>query len=88
MRMLSTIDEKKWLVIERKALKWVKANNAPGRWDDYDIAFMTMIIIEQKKLECIECTNKGDELYDVSTCCTKFLKYNLNNWKCLPHLVE
>jgi hypothetical protein len=25
---------------------------------------------------CIECTNKGDELYDVSTCCMKFLKYD------------
>jgi hypothetical protein len=26
--------------------------------------------------KCIECTNKGDALYDVSTYYTKFLKYD------------
>jgi len=52
--MLSAMDgnkqEEKWLVVERKTLKWAKANNAPpppritlmsphSRWDDYDITF-------------------------------------------------
>jgi hypothetical protein len=47
--------EGKWLVIERKALKWAKANSAPppritlinphDKWDDYDITFtITMTI--------------------------------------------
>jgi hypothetical protein len=47
-----------------------------GEWDDYDIAFMIMMIIKYGTLKCIECTNKGDELYDVPTCYTKFLKYD------------
>jgi len=33
------------------------------------------MIIKQKILKCIECMNKVDELYDVSTCYTKLLKY-------------
>jgi hypothetical protein len=48
-----------------------------GKWDDYDITFMIIMILEQKRLKCIECTNKGDELYDVCTWCMKFLKYYL-----------
>jgi len=35
-----------------------------------------MVTVKQKRLKCIECTNKRDELYDVSTYCTKFLKYD------------
>jgi hypothetical protein len=33
-----------------------------------------MVTIKHGRLKCIECTNKRDELYDVSICCTKFLK--------------
>jgi hypothetical protein len=47
-----------------------------GKWDDYDITFMIMVTIKYKRLKYIECTNKRDELYDVPTCCTKFLKYD------------
>jgi hypothetical protein len=46
--------EGKWLVVERKNLKWVKANsalekitltNSHGNWDDYEITFtITMIV--------------------------------------------
>jgi hypothetical protein len=44
--------------------------------DDYDIAFMIMMAIKQRIFKCIECTNKGDELRDVSTQYMKFLKYD------------
>jgi hypothetical protein len=47
-----------------------------GRWDDCDFAFMIMVNIKQGRLKCIKCTNNGDELYDVPTCYTKFLKYD------------
>jgi hypothetical protein len=96
--MEGNIQERKWLAIECKALKWVKANNAPpkdhldrfshGRWDDYENAFTITMTIKQKGLKCIECMNKEDELYDVSICCTKFLKIwplLTLNWKHLPH---
>jgi hypothetical protein len=46
-----------------------------GKCDDHDIAFMVTMIIKLKKLKCIEFTNKGDELNDVFTYHTKFLKY-------------
>jgi hypothetical protein len=46
-----------------------------GKWDDYDITFTIMMNIKQRRLDCIECTNKRDELYDVPTYYTKFLKY-------------
>jgi len=77
--------EGKWITLEHKALKWVKTNNAPpkitltnphDRWDDCDITFMIMMIVKQRRFKCIECMNKNDELYDVPTCCTKFLKYD------------
>jgi hypothetical protein len=48
--------------------------SAHGRGDDYEIAFTIIMTIKQGKLKCIECTNKRDELHDVSTYCTKFLK--------------
>jgi hypothetical protein len=35
-----------------------------------------MVNVQQGRLKCIECTNKRDELYDVSTYSTKFLKYD------------
>ncbi len=49
-----------------------------GKWDECDITFMIIVIIKVKhgRFKCIKCMNKGDELYDVSTCCTKFLKYD------------
>jgi hypothetical protein len=47
-----------------------------GRWDDCDITFMTMMIEKQKKLECTECTNKGDELCGATTNYMKILKYD------------
>jgi hypothetical protein len=47
-----------------------------GKWDDYDITFPITMIIKQGKLKYMECMNKRDKLYDVSTCCTKFLKYD------------
>jgi hypothetical protein len=50
--------------------------NPHGRWDDCEITFTITMIVKQKRLECIECTNKGDELYDVPTYCMKFLKYD------------
>jgi hypothetical protein len=78
--------EGKWLVIERKALKWAKTNSAPpqritlanphGRWDDCEITFTITMTIKQRKLEYIKCTNKENELYDVPTYYTKFLKYD------------
>jgi hypothetical protein len=34
------------------------------------------MIIKQRKIECIEYTNKGDDLYDVPTYYKKFLKYD------------
>jgi hypothetical protein len=47
-----------------------------GKGDDYDIAFTVMMVVKQGRFKCIKCMNKGDELHDVSTCCTKFLKYD------------
>jgi hypothetical protein len=47
-----------------------------GRWDDCDITFMTMMTEKQKKLECTECTNKGDELCGATTNYMKILKYD------------
>jgi hypothetical protein len=47
-----------------------------NKWDHYDIAFMIMVIIKQGRLKCIDCMNKGDELFDVSTYCMKLLKYD------------
>jgi hypothetical protein len=41
-----------------------------------NMAFMIMVIIKQEKVKCIECINKQNEMYNVSTCCTKFLKYD------------
>jgi len=39
-----------------------------GRRDDYDIiTFMITMVVKQRKFKCIECTNKGDELHDLST---------------------
>ncbi len=48
-----------------------------GRWNDCDVAFIITMIVKQRKLKCIECTNKRDELYDVPIYCTKFLKYDV-----------
>jgi hypothetical protein len=39
--------------------------NPHGEWNDYDITFTITKIVKQRTLECIEWTNKGDELYDV-----------------------
>jgi hypothetical protein len=47
-----------------------------GISDDCDITFMITMIVKQRKLECIEYMNKRDELYDVPTFYTKFLKYD------------
>jgi hypothetical protein len=72
--------EGKWLVIKCKTLKWAKTNNAPCKdldkspwqWDDCDITFTITMIVKQRRVECMECTNKGDELYDVPTYIMKF----------------
>jgi hypothetical protein len=37
---------------------------------------MIIMIVKQRILKCIECENKGDELYDVSTYYTMFSKYD------------
>jgi hypothetical protein len=42
----------------------------------YDITFTITMVVKQGKLKCIECMNKSDEFHDVSTCYTKFLKYD------------
>ncbi len=47
-----------------------------GKWDDCDITFIITMIIKQRRIKCIECTNKKDELYDVPIYCMKFLKYD------------
>jgi hypothetical protein len=47
-----------------------------GKWDDYDIIFMIIMTLKQRRLKCIEFMYKGDELYDVSTYCMKLLKYD------------
>ncbi len=36
-----------------------------GKWDDYDITFMIMMIIKQGGFKSIKCMNKRDESYDV-----------------------
>jgi hypothetical protein len=68
MWVSSTMDtnrqERKWLVVECKTLKCVKANyvlppkmitlmGSHGRWNDYDIAFTIMMIIKHEKQKCI-----------------------------------
>jgi len=50
--------------------------NSHGKGDDRNLVFTITMIIEQGRLKCIKCTNKGDELYDVPICYTKFLKYD------------
>jgi hypothetical protein len=64
---------------------WANANNVPPKgslsWAPMVegvivIVFMIMVTIKHGRLKCIKCTNLGDELYDVPTCCTKFLKYD------------
>jgi len=47
-----------------------------GRLDDYDIIFIITMIVKQRIFKCIECMNKMNELYDVPTYYTKFLKYD------------
>jgi hypothetical protein len=47
-----------------------------GKWDDCDIVFTITMTIKQRRFKCIECMNKRDELCDVPTYCTKFLKYD------------
>jgi hypothetical protein len=47
-----------------------------GVSDDHDIAIMVIVTIKQGIFKCIKCTNKRDELYDVPTYSTKFLKYD------------
>ncbi len=49
--------------------------NSHGKRDDCDITFIIMMVIMHERFKCIKCMNKGDELHDVSSCCTKFLKY-------------
>jgi hypothetical protein len=92
MWMLFVMDgnkqEGKWLNIESKALKWAKANSTPHKrspwWvpmadgNDFDITFTITMIIKQRRVECIKCMNKGDELYDVLIYYTKFLKYDFS----------
>jgi hypothetical protein len=56
--------------------KRITLTRSHGKWDDCDIGFMITMIVKQKKIKCIKCTNKGDELYDVPTYCMKFLKYD------------
>jgi hypothetical protein len=81
--------ERKQLVVKHSALKWIKANSALPRgslwrvpmakWDDHDITVMVMVTIKQGRFKCIECTNKGDEFYNVFAWCTKLLKYD-SSW--------
>jgi hypothetical protein len=47
-----------------------------GKWDHFDIAFAITMSVKQRKLKCITCKNKRDELYDVSTYCMKILKHD------------
>jgi hypothetical protein len=54
----------------------ITLTNPHDKWGDYDITFVIMMIVKQKIFKCIECMNKRDELYDVFTWCTKFLKYD------------
>ncbi len=56
--------------------KRITLTSPHGRWDDCDISFMITMITKQRRLEYIECMNKRDELYDVSSCYMKFLKYD------------
>jgi hypothetical protein len=50
-----------------------------GRWDDCDIAFTIIVTIKHGRFKCIKYMNIKDELYNVPTCCTKFLKYD-SSW--------
>jgi hypothetical protein len=77
----------KWLIIKPNALKWTKANNAPPKGSPWRVPMvdgMTMTLpsgcgdYKTRWFKCIKCTNKGYKLYDVPTCCTKFLKYDLS----------
>jgi hypothetical protein len=55
-----------------------------GKWDDYDITFMTTMTIKQGKFKCIKYIkyiNKRDELFDVPTFYTKFLNMTRFNTK-------
>jgi hypothetical protein len=47
-----------------------------GKWDDYDISFMITMNVKHERFKHIEHMNKRDELYDVSTYNTIFLKYD------------
>jgi len=38
-----------------------------GKWDDSNIAFRIIVIVKYGRFKNIKCTNKRDELYDVST---------------------
>ncbi len=40
------------------------------------LGFTVMMTIKRRKLKCIKCMNKMNELYDVPACYTKFLKYD------------
>jgi hypothetical protein len=50
--------------------------NPHDKWDDCEITFTITMHVKHTRLECIECMNKGYELYDVPTYCTKLLKYD------------
>jgi hypothetical protein len=43
--------------------------NSHDKWDNYNITIMVIVTIKQGKF-------KGGKLYDVPTCCMKFLKYD------------
>jgi hypothetical protein len=45
---------------------------AYGRWDDYDIAFMVVVIVKQGSFKH-QMHEQKKKLYDVPTCYTKFL---------------
>jgi len=43
-------------------------NGSHGIRDDYDIiTFMIPMVVKQRRFKCIECTNKKNELHDLST---------------------
>jgi hypothetical protein len=73
------IQERKWLVVEHKAVKWAKTTSASPKGSPWQVPMvegMIMMSVKQRKLKCIKCRNKGDELYDFPTCNTKILKYD------------